>query len=255
MNILKRTLKEILLSVGLYYKINGYRFRHNQRDVSQREFYSNWIGEGDLVFDVGANIGQRADIFSQLADTVVAFEPQTQCVRHLKSRFMFSRKVRIEQAALSDREGEAVIYESDSHTLSSMSRDFIDTVSKEKFKEYKWETKVVVKTKTLDQMIKLYGLPKFIKIDVEGFELNVLNGLNHAVPFISFEFTPELIEEAKKCVRRINDISDRYSYNYCLGEDLNFRLKEHAGYLDFLHNVLPEIGSQGYFGDVYAILR
>src|SRR5205823_2595751 len=128
------------------------------------------IGKGDLVFDVGANIGQRAEIFSKLAGRVVAFEPQADCVKHLRSRFRWKKFVTIEQVALSDRDGDAVFYKSNSHTLSSMSPKFIATVSKERFKEYRWDEELRVKTKTLDQMISLYAKPKFIKIDVEGFE-------------------------------------------------------------------------------------
>lgn len=255
METFKGTLKRLLLGAGLYYKINDFRFRHNSRDASQKAFYATLIKADDLVFDVGANVGQRAAIFAQLARAVVAFEPQRECVRHLKSRFRFSRKVKIEPVALSDAEGEAVIYESSAHTLSSMSPGFIDAVSREVFKGETWGREVVVKTRTLDQMLEVYGLPKFIKIDVEGFELSVLGGLSRAVPFVSFEFMPGLIGEAKKCVRRLDEISADYFYNYCLGEDLNFRLREHADCHTFLNDVLPEMEKQGSFGDVYAILK
>src|SRR6266850_6899667 len=89
--MVKRFLQELLLGVGLYYKVNAYRLGQDPRNISQREFYSTIIGRDDLVFDVGANVGQRAAIFSELARTVVAFEPQTECVRHLRSRFRFKR--------------------------------------------------------------------------------------------------------------------------------------------------------------------
>jgi FkbM family methyltransferase len=252
--VVKRIVKEILLDVGLYYKINGYRFRNGQRNESQEAFYAGLIDKEDLVFDVGANVGQRSEIFSKLAGKVVAFEPQADCVRHLRSRFRWTKIVTIEQIALSDRDGEAVFYKSNSHTLSSMSRKFIAKVSKERFKEYRWDEELRVKTKTLDQMIDLYAKPKFIKIDVEGFEANVLRGLTQAVPYISFECTPELIDEAKECVELINNISGDYVYNYCNGEDLNFVLEQHVDYLTFTSNILPRLGEQGQFGDIYAVL-
>src|SRR5437016_11681253 len=86
---MKALLKNLLLKAGVYYKINELRFRRNQRDVSQKAFYATIIGNHDLVFDVGANVGQRSAIFSQLAGMVVAFEPQPQCLTHLRSRFKF----------------------------------------------------------------------------------------------------------------------------------------------------------------------
>lgn len=253
--MLKTSLKELLLDVGLYYKINGYRFRHDQRNISQIAFYSRIIGRDDLVFDVGANVGQRAAIFSDLARTVVAFEPTAECVRHLRSRFRFQRNVEIQPVALSEAEGEAIIYQSSAHTVSSMSPAFIENVGKKVFKDETWDGKVAVKTRTLDQMIDLYGLPRFIKIDVEGFELSVLKGLSRSVPILSFEFIPIAIDEAKQCLEKLNEISADYLYDYCLGENLDFVLREHVDYQTFSRDVLPELERAASFGDIYAILK
>ena len=253
--MLKKALKELLLDLGLYYKINDYRLRHDQRNISQREFYSTIIGSDDLVFDVGANVGQRAAIFSELARTVVAFEPQTECVRHLRSRFRFKRNVEIQPVALSETAGEAVIYESSAHTVSSMSPKFIESVGKKVFKDETWDGQVVVKTRTLDQMIDRYGVPRFIKIDVEGFELNVLNGLSRPVPLLSFEFIPLALDEVAKCLSRLNEISADFLYDYCLGEELDFVLPEHLDYEMFSRGILPGLAHAPSFGDIYAIHR
>jgi FkbM family methyltransferase len=255
--MLKESLKEALLKAGLYYKINDYRFRRMEwgglREASQKSFYATLIGGDDVVFDVGANVGQRTQIFSQLCRQVIAIEPQAQCVRHLRSRFMFSSNVIIEQLALGEREGEAVLRESDSHTISSMSSRFIETVGKARFKGSSWERRVTVEMKTLDQLIAAYGTPKFIKIDVEGYEAQVLAGLNHPVSYLSFEFTPELMDEAERCVARLERISDGYLYNYCLGENLKFVLENHVTGAEMTASVLPELARQGNFGDLYAI--
>ncbi len=255
--MLKKSLKEVLLKTGLYYRMKDYRFRNAEwgglRDQSQKSFYATLIGSQDVVFDVGANVGQRTQIFSELCRRVVAVEPQAECLRHLRSRFMFSKNVLIERIALGDHEGEATIRESDSHTISSMSSKFIETVGKARFKESSWEREVKVEMKTLDQLIGKYGLPKFIKIDVEGFEAQVLAGLNSAVPYISFEFTPELMDEAEKCVARLNRISERYLYNYCMGEKLDFVLESHVTREEMSNRILPALAEQKNFGDVYAI--
>ena len=253
--MVKRFLKEILLRAGLYYKVNSYRFRHDQRNALQRAFYAGLIGKADLVFDVGANVGQRSELFSQLAAKVIAFEPQAECVRHLKSRFRFKQNVVIEHLALSETAGEAVIYESSAHTVSSMSPQYIETVGKEVFADQTWSREVAIPTATLDQMIVRYGRPRFIKIDVEGFELNVLKGLSQTIPFISFEFTPIVINEAKNCVDRLHEISGDFLFDYCFGEDLNFVLPEHVDYRTFSRDVLPKLGRAGSFGDFYAIMK
>ena len=257
--MLKKPLKEFLLRSGLYYKLNDYRFRHEEwggrKDASQKSFYAKLIGGDDTVFDVGANVGQRTQIFSQLCQRVIAVEPQTECVRHLRSRFMFSKNVVIEQLALGEKEGQAVLRESDAHTISSMSSKFIEIVGQTRFKESHWDREVKVEVVTLDRLIEKYGTPKFIKIDVEGYEAQVLAGLNVAVRYLSFEFTPELIDEAERCVTRLEQISERYLYNYCLGEDLNFVLGEHVTGAVFSNTILPVLARQGNFGDIYAILQ
>jgi len=252
--MMKRFLKGILLGLGLYYKVNAIRFRHDQRSPAQQAFYAGLINKSDLIFDVGANVGQRSEIFSRLAAKVVAFEPQAECVKHLKSRFMFTPNVEIVQVALSEAEGEAVLYESSDQALSSLSPKFIEDFGHKVFQET-WDRKVTVRTGTVDRMIDTYGLPRFIKIDVEGWELSVLKGLSRPVPLLSFEFTPLLIDEAKKCVARLNEISGDYLFDYCLGEKLDFVLPEHVNYETFSLEVLPQLQSAASFGDIYAIMK
>lgn len=166
---------------------------------------------------------------------------------------MFDKNVLIENIALGREEGEAVLYESDSHALSSMSAEYIKAVGRERFSANEWKRTAKVKVKTLDGLIENYGRPKFIKIDVEGYEMNVLSGLSTAVPYLSFEFTPELPDETARCVERLNEISDAYRYNYCLGEDLNFAMEHHVERATFITEVIPELSAQGNFGDVYAV--
>jgi FkbM family methyltransferase len=248
-------MKEMLVDTGLYYKVNEIRFRHDDRSRQQKAFYAELIKKSDVVFDVGANVGQRTAIFSDLARLVVAFEPQAECLRHLKSRFRFKRNVQIQPVALSDSEGEAVIYQSSSHTISSMSEEFVNTVGKTVFADAKWDRQISIKTSTLDQMIARYGMPGFIKIDVEGFELNVLRGLSQPAPFLSFEFIPLAMDEVKKCLARLQEISADYLYDYCLGEDLDFVLPAHVNYDTFVNEVIPKLETAATFGDIYAILK
>jgi FkbM family methyltransferase len=252
---LKKLIKDVLLHLSLYYKVNAWRFRHDTRNRSQKAFYSTVIQKSDLVFDVGANVGQRTAIFSDLARLVVAFEPQAECLRHLKSRFRFKRNVQLQPVALSDSEGEAVIFQSSSHTISSMSEEFVNTVAKTVFADDTWDQRATINTRTLDQMIALYGMPGFIKIDVEGFEINVLRGLSHPAPFLSFEFIPVAMNEVKKCLARLHEISEDYLYDYCLGEDLEFVLPAHVNYETFVNEIIPRLETAATFGDIYAILK
>jgi len=106
--------------------------------------------------------------------------------------------VSIESVALGDKEGESVMWQSSSHDISSMSRRFIETIGQGAFRDQSWNKEIMVATTTLDQLIARHGLPAFLKIDVEGFELHVLQDLSQPVPFISFEYAPELIDEHER---------------------------------------------------------
>jgi len=254
-NSLKTVLKESLLDLGLYHKFNNFRFRHDLKNKSQENFYRKVIKDDALVFDVGANVGQRSEIFAKLGRKVIAIEPQPNCIRHLRSRFKFNRKVVIEEVALAEKRGEAQMWQSDSPGISSMSRSFIDTMSRSVFRDEKWDKEIKVKTVTLDDLVETYGLPDFLKIDVEGYELTVLSGLTRAIPFISFEYTPEMMDDLRACLNRVHEISPDYSYNYCLGENLEFVLDTHVDYDTFVKSGLNEISRLDTFGDVYAILN
>jgi FkbM family methyltransferase len=252
---LKNVLRESLLDLGLYHKVNNFRFRNDARNKAQKEFYARVIKPEDLVFDVGANIGQRSEIFAQLAQKVIAIEPQPNCIRHLKSRFWLNRRVVIQEVALGDKAGEATMWQSDSPGISSMSRRFIDTMGRGVFRDEKWDKEITVAIKTLDDLINTFGVPAFMKIDVEGYELKVLQGLSVPVPLISFEHSPEMIDEARDCAQRLQEISTDYRYNYCLGENLDFVLDKHVDFDTFVNKTLTEICAHNTFGDVYAIIE
>lgn len=76
---------------------------------------------------------------------------------------------------------------------------------------------------------------------MEVYEIYVLNDLTKAVRYIPYEFHPGFAEEAAKCLERINDISDKYRFNYCLEEDPKFVLEEHVSLDAFKNSILPEL--------------
>jgi FkbM family methyltransferase len=251
---LKERVSDLLLDLGLYWRIQAWRGLGAERAAAQRQFYSALLGPADTVFDVGANVGQRAAIFASLCGKVVAVEPQEYCLRHLRSRFRSESKVVIVPVALAEKDGQGTLYESDSHTISSMSPEFIKEVGARVFAGNRWETGRTVAVRSLDSLVREHGRPHLVKIDVEGYELQVLRGLAEPVPLVSFEFTPIQIDQALACVGRLQEISPAYLFNYCLGEDLRFRRTQHADYTGFLQEVAPLVAKAPTFGDIYALL-
>ena len=78
---------------------------------------------------------------------------------------------------------------------------------------------ITVKTTTLDALIAKHGVPDMIKIDVEGHEKNVLNGLSQPVKFISFEvLLPEFLTDALYCLDRLMALNEATRFNYAVEE-------------------------------------
>lgn len=204
----------------------------------------NIIKNGDLVFDVGANVGNKTKEFMKLGARVVAFEPQSDCIACLSKTGATVRQVALGKEK-SDME---FLFKSNANTLSSMSEDFIVTVKQSRFKDYNWGNVEQVKTETLDNMIGEFGTPKYIKIDVEGYELEVLKGLTKPVEFISFEFTPELLGTALRCL----DYLPTGKYNYSSQESGEFKFDKWVDKEPFIEFLKGIKDYQIEFGDIYV---
>ena len=158
-------------------------------DQLMLDFYKRFISPGDLCFDIGANVGNRTKIFLRCGASVIAIEPQADCARILKGGFKGNHNLTIIQKALGSTEGIGKIFIADGNTISSMSKDWIIAVRKSgRFNSNSWSTGKPVELTTLDDLIDKYGTPQFIKIDVEGYESEVIAGLSSSVKHISFEF-------------------------------------------------------------------
>ena len=125
MGDLVRAAKNILLK-GVSSLSPAHR-RHRQQ---MRAFYSDFIRDGDLCFDVGANMGNRVDVFLELGARVVAVEPQDDCCRELRRKYGTSERVEVVPKALGETNGEARLMISSASTLSTLSNEWIDTVTK-----------------------------------------------------------------------------------------------------------------------------
>jgi len=220
-------------------------------DSEMLEFYSQLVSPGSLCFDVGANIGNRVKILLELQAEVVAIEPQQGCAQTLKRVFGNNHYLKIIQKALGEREGEAEIMISDSDTLSSMSPEWIAAVRKSgRFPEYLWDKKQKVQMTTLDNLIQQYGIPQFIKIDVEGFEYQVIRGLSQPIALISLEFVAERMQPTLHCIDHLANLGD-VRLNYSIGESMQFSLESWIGPEEMKRLLSSLSGENNVFGDVY----
>ncbi len=229
--------------------------RRRQEIECFRTLYRQFVRDGDLCFDIGANLGNRLRCFRAMGCRVVAVEPQSFCLRRLRKDFGRDRAVILVPKAAGAAAGTATLRTSPVHVLSTLSDTFVDTTrASGRFAAVEWSGEETVELTTLDALIAEHGLPRFVKIDVEGFESKVLAGLSQPVPALSFEWTPEIPGNALGCLEKLEALGD-YEFNYSWGESMRLARPD---WLDAaaMRRVVEEFaGENQMFGDIYARLR
>jgi len=229
--------------------------QQHHRPDAMLEMYSRFIKPGDLAYDIGANHGDREEAFLRLGASVVAVEPQPHCLDELRTKYAERSDVVILGAAVDAVNGRARMVLSNNDMVSSLNPDWIAKVKAGgRFDDSEWDREMDVRTITLDCLIEDYGLPAFIKIDVEGNELRVLQGLHHAVAALSFEYTPEDIVTAVRCVRRLEELGD-YRFDLSPGESMAMKMDRYVPG-NIIIEELTKMAARGddvVSGDVYAV--
>ncbi len=216
--------------------------------------YAPFIKPGDLCFDIGAHLGDRVYAWSKLGARVIALEPNPSSMKWLRRWYGHRTNVVLVEQAVSAHPGTADLWISRlTPSVSTLSQKWLNTVSNSpRFAGVRWNEQVQVTVTTLDALIAQYGRPAFCKIDVEGAELDVLNGLSDAIPALSFEYIPAMIETAVSCIARLSELGN-YEYNWRVSEFP--RLRSHT-WLESSEMIsrLRNMSSEDDSGDVYARL-
>jgi FkbM family methyltransferase len=243
-----RTVRGVVRSLRIYY---GDR-RHGP---AMERLYQHFVRPGDLVFDVGAHVGDRIAAFRRLDARVVAVEPQPALVRTLRLLYGRDPKVSIEAVALGSCGGTIDLQLNlDNPTVSTVSSDFVAAAANAPgWKEQSWTRCVQVPLSTIDTLIARHGTPAFIKIDVEGFEAEVLSGLTQTVAALSFEFTTIQRDVALAAIDRCVALGLQ-RFDAVLGESQSF---VHGGWrsADQIRRWLIDLPHDANSGDIYAMSR
>ena len=235
-------------SYAVYYLIPGKRYR-------MRSLYGEFLGEGDLAFDVGAHLGNRIRVWREMGARVVAVEPNPECVTFISYLYGPDEGVEIIPAASGAKPGQGRLFvDPRNPTLATVSARWIKEVEgSELFSNVQWKREHPVSIVTLDELVRTYGTPRFIKVDTEGFDHRVLDGLSVPIPGLSFEYLPASTEIAEEALLKVGSLGD-YEFNSSPRETMRFRWREWQSggeILSFLASLSP--GDRA--GDIYARLR
>lgn len=216
-----------------------------------KKFYSQFIAPGDLVFDIGAHLGNRSEAFLDLGAKVIAVEPQPICIHFLSKKFKNEAKFTLKPVLIANVEQEIDFYINSSSPTISTAREkaWQENINLYSAAKPKWDTTIKVPSRTLDHLIHENGLPSFCKIDTEGFEYEVLSGLTHPIKTISIEYLEFDKVRIIKCFDKMQSLG-RYLVNFSPGESQKW-LWEKWKPVEQVKNILCSDTIKHRFGDFY----
>lgn len=219
------------------------------------KLYQTFMTKDSLCFDIGANFGNRIPVWTKLGAQVVAIEPQPKLIQFLTWKYSKFKNVTLLQGVVSDQKGRMKLFHNTRNpTLSSIDEEWI--IDKEKdpiWGKYKWDAVIQVEAFTLDQLINQYGVPDFCKIDVEGAELQVLQGLSIPLKGVSFEYLTIDKERAFSCIDRLEELGS-YEYNWTISERSQLKSPKWLSAED-MKKTIKNMNQKTFSGDVYGRLR
>jgi len=248
--LLKKVLNwepEINLERGL-----RYTYPWIEAQIRHQKFYSQFMNPDELVFDIGANIGNKSKVFLNLGCRVIAVEPQSYCIEYLTTRFSHEPgRIAVISKAVANNNDSVIMALGTHRGVSTACPGWLQAVKGTKrFVGVDWVGTQHVQTTTLDQLIEVYGVPVFIKIDVEGFESKVIQGLSQPVKGMSFEFHPEYLADTKKGIEHLTTLGE-VEFNYSLEESMTM-CPEWLSAENIISALDEFVGNNTIYGDVYA---
>ena len=213
------------------------------------ELYRPFVFRDALVFDIGANVGLYSELFLQMGARVVAVEPNQVCYPQL-DRVAQNHRIHIERLACGASCGTADLHLADSPGICTISPQWVEiTRQSDLYAGSRWIGVRNVPISTLDALAARHGQPSFIKIDVEGYEDDVLSGMTFHPRALSFEFHTSMLQVASSCLNRLDG---SYIFNYVIADRARFELARWVKARD-MERILQALPARPDFGDVYAL--
>jgi FkbM family methyltransferase len=211
-------------------------------EISAYCFYATRLRFRELAFDIGANHGAHSEQMLNRGARVVVVEPQASLARELAARFPGATVLRL---AVSDKPGQATLHLArDADYLASLDASWAQDTA------CTWDGSEEVEVTTLDDLIARYGEPGVVKIDTEGFDHRVLQGLSRPIEHILFEVHSTRRDAAADAFARLQALG-HYEFR---GAPLGSWLFRTRGAEEIMADVVAWGGGSevGGVGEVYA---
>jgi FkbM family methyltransferase len=242
--------RSVRRSIGLFKSRLIYDYKPFNRKKMVK-FYREFVKPGDLCFDIGAHTGNRTGTWLSMGAKVVAIEPQPAFISLLRKKYGKNPSFMLESTAIGLIPGKARLHISRMNpAISTLSLQW-KKIMTDFEPALTWEDYTDVEVQTLDNLLARYGNPAFCKIDVEGFELEVLSGLSVALPALSFELFPTTPKRTIACIRKIEKLG-KYQYNWSLRESFRFNSGSWMTPSAMISTIKAYSGRKS--GDIYARL-
>lgn len=158
-----------------------------------------------LLFDIGANRGDAVAAGLNKGYRVVGIEAAPKIFNALESNFKGHSDVRLLRFAIAAQDFKTIkFYECIEDGLSTLNKNWLTAESMPYKGKQFWE--IEVPTITVDTLVKLYGKPDLIKIDVEGAEWEVFKGMSKNYGTLTFEWTNVTISEHQSQIKYLNSL-------------------------------------------------
>jgi len=252
---LQKSAHDLLYGTAVFFPVRSFyqSFFDRPKQAHRRkmhDFYAPFVRRGDLVFDVGANVGVYSELFSEMGARVVSVEPNPRCCENLR-RLARANQVYVEECAVGDSPGKAKLRICEQSTISTLTDQWYEKSKQSSIhRDAKWLGEIEVDVITLDQLAARYGVPTFVKIDVEGYDDHVVRGMSFLPKALTFEFIRWVPEVAMRCVDA-PALAGRYEFNYMPGMDMRLAWEPWVS-AEELRSRLDAITGDDEYGDVLA---
>ncbi len=207
-----------------------------------KKFYNNFIGNSDFAITIGDSNGNISEVLLQLGALVLVVEPLPENFEYAEKKLKSYPQTILLHEDIGAFNAQFTYNEAYEKNILPYSSNLTVAANQS-----------VVKIRTIDELIREYGLPAFIKINANGFENEVLKGLNSPILLVSVSFYSYLHHKTTENIRRFMAIGD-YEFNWILNEEAKFQSKEWLSAKE-LNTSMSDFTQARFSGEIFARLK